>query len=575
MIIGIDVGGTHTDGVLVSEKNNNYQIKATDKIVTDHADLKKSILKLLDNLTVNIENENIERVVLSTTLVTNIIYEDKYQPVGLILIPGPGLNPEYLKYGEENIILEGYIDHRGKIVKNLNEQKVKDALKYFQKKGIKKLAVVSKFSIRNPALEEKVREIAEAENYNFENISLGHRLSGNLNFHRRVITAYFNTAVSSVHNNFTASIKESLKARNIKAELYLLKCDGGTIDLDRSREMPIETINSGPAASIMGAMLLNKNQESGIILDIGGTTSDFGLFIKGDPAFKPRGIEIAGHPSLIRGLYSYSTALGGDSELWLAEGELKIGPKRRGPAAALGGPAPTPTDALLVLGKIKKADIKKENFKVEKAEEALLSLKEKLDLNKYQSYLNQNQKLDLKSFAKLIIDQFAFKIKNAINMMLKTLANQPVYTISELLESPEINISYLAGIGGPASALIEILAEKLELKAVLPKYSKLANAVGAAFARPTIETTVRADTARGYLDIAEAGIHRRLQDKSFDLNDAKNLAKEWTLKRFSQSDYPVEIISEESFNVIRNYRTLGKIIEVKAQIKPGLIAELN
>lgn len=575
MIIGIDLGGTHTDGVLVSREKNDYQIKRSVKIPTDHTDLKKSILKLLDILTKDTVNKDIKRVVLSTTLVTNVIYENKYSPVGLILIPGPGLNPEHLKYGEENIILDGSIDHRGKVVKELDDQKIKKALNSLQKKGIKKLAVVSKFSVRNPALEKRVKEIIEAGDYDFETVSLGHQLSGKLNFHRRVITTYFNTAVSSVHNNFTDSMEKSLQQRNIKAELYLLKCDGGTINIEQSKEMPIETINSGPAASIMGAMLLNKNQESGIVLDIGGTTTDFGLFIKGDPAFKPKGINIAERPSLIRGLYSHSIALGGDSELWLEEGELKIGPRRKGPAAALGGPAPTPTDALLILGKISDSDIKKKNFKIKKAENALLALKKDLDLNKYSTYLNQNKKIELKSFAELIIDQIAEKIKNTITKILKQLENQPVYTITELLESPELDPSYLAGIGGPAAALIDILAQKLNLKAFLPEHSKLANAVGAAFARPTVETTVRADTARGFIDIVEAGIHRPLENKNFSLTDAENLAQKWTLKRFSKNDYPVEIISKENFNVVRRHRTLGQIIEVKAQIKPGLISDLR
>ena len=77
------------------------------------------------------------------------------------------------------------------------------------------------------------------------------------------------------------------------------------------------------------------------------------------------------------------------------------------------------------------------------------------------------------------------------------------------------------------------------------------------------------------MDIVEAGVHRKIKERGFDLKEAEKLAKEWALKRFSTQKYPVEIISEESFNVIRNYRTLGQIMEVKAQIKPGQIADLK
>ena len=124
----------------------------------------------------------------------------------------------------------------------------------------------------------------------------------------------------------------------------------------------------------MGSLLLNQSSKTGIALDIGGTTTDFGLFIKGEPAFKPRGIEIDAHPTLIRGLYSHSIALGGDSAVWVEAGALKIGPKRQGAAAALGGPAPSPTDALLVLDKIKDQE-NQLDFELKKAEKALAALK--------------------------------------------------------------------------------------------------------------------------------------------------------------------------------------------------------
>jgi len=576
LIIGIDVGGTHTDGVLVKKDNSHYKIESTVKVKTRHNNLKSSILEVLDKLTASIDNKKIERLVLSTTLVTNIIYEEKYEPVGLILIPGPGLSHEHLKYGEENIILEGYIDHRGQEVKSVSTQKIKEGLKRLQAEEIENVAVVGKFSVRNPVQEEKVKEIITAGDYNFKNITLGHQLSGNLNYYRRIITAYYNTAVSSVHQDFINSIEASLQAREIKANLYLLKCDGGTVDLKNSREIPIKTVNSGPAASIMGTMVLNQSSQTGIALDIGGTTTDFGLFIKGETSFKPKGIEIDKHPTLIRGLYSHSIALGGDSAVQVKAGKIKVGPERRGPAAALGGPAPTPTDALLVLDQIKEAEAKQLDFDLKKAKSGLAALKKDLDLNFYSDYLQGDEsELRLTALAQIIIDQIAAKIKKTIAQILKTIKNQPVYTINELLKSPEIEPEYIIGIGGPAASLTEYLAAQLNLKAVVPKHSKVANALGAAFAHPTIETTVRADTARGCLDIVEAGIHRQLKDENFDLQDAEKLAEEWTLKRFNVKKYPVEIISSESFHVIRNRRTKGQIIEVKAQIKPGLIADLK
>jgi len=569
MILGIDVGGTHTDGVLVKKEITGselqYNIKSTEKVITDHDNLEKSILKIIDKLTESINNKQIERVVLSTTLITNVIYEDKYDPVGLILIPGPGVNPEYFKYGEENYILDGYIDHRGNEVKSISKKEVINTLKEFKEKDIDKIAIVGKFSVRNPVQENKIKDIINAGNYNFKTVTLGHKLSGNLNFNRRIITAYYNTAVSSVHQNFINSIEKSLEKRNIKANMYLLKSDGGTIAVDKSRKIPIKTVNSGPAASIMGTMTLNNSNDTGVAIDIGGTTTDIGLFINGEPVFMPKGININGFPTLIRGLYSVSIPVGGDSEVYIKNEKINIGPQRRGAAAALGGPAPTPTDALLVLEKINKRESQSIDFDLKKSKSALISLKANTEY----------EKLTLQRFAEIIIERVSNKIKNTINNILENLRNKPVYTISELLDNPEIKPKFLIGIGGPASSIVEIIAEKLNYNPIIPAHSKVANALGVAFSHPTLETTVRADTARGKLNIVEAGIHRNIKDDYFDINKAEKLAKKWTIKRFKSEEYPIEIISRESFNVIRNFRTLGKIMEIKAQIKPGLIADLK
>lgn len=588
MIIGIDIGGTHTDGVLLksekikSNSEEQYKIAGTSKVVTDQDNLMGSILAALDRLIQKKDKNKIERIVLSTTLATNTIQEEKYKPVGLILIPGPGLNPEYLKYGEENVILSGYIDHRGQVVKPLDEEEIISGLNYLQDRGLKHLAVVGKFSVRNPEQEKRIKEIIEEQNYDFQSVTLGHELSGNLNYYRRVITAYFNTAVTPTHDSFITAIERALAERNINADIYLLKCDGGTLPLEKSRQAPIKTVNSGPAASIMGSMTLsevNEKQQTGIVLDIGGTTTDIGLFINGEPAFMPEGIEIKKQPTLIRGLFTVSIPVGGDSEIQVEEGQLKIGPQRKGPAAACGGPVPTPTDVLLVLGHIEEEN-SEINFDVGAARKALSPLMSEVNFDLYSessnnSKFNSQSRVDLSGLAEIIIDQMAEKIEKTISKIIDRMRNQPVYTISELLESSELNPQILLGMGGPARAFVQFLARKLNFEAEVVSHSRVANAVGAAFAHPTLETTVRADTATGYLDIVEAGIHRQIKDKSFDINKAEELAREWTQKRAVNEGNPVEITDRESFNVIRGFRTLGKIMEVKAQIKPGQIAKVK
>lgn len=588
MIVGIDVGGTHTDGVLIKSKTgsraeDDYEIFSTSKVVTDQADLMGSIVNALDNLICGEENKEIKRIVLSTTLATNAILEEKYDPVGLILIPGPGLNPEYLKYGDDNFILSGYINHRGHQVKSLDEDEVFKGLGQLESHDIKNVGVIGKFSIRNPEQEEKVIEIINDNSYSFQVVTAGHQLSGRLNFPRRVVTAYFNSAVTPLHQGFIKAIKEALKARKIKAEVFLLKCDGGTIPLEKSVGVPVQTVNSGPAASIMGVMTLGQvgqQKETAISLDIGGTTTDIGLFIDGEPVFMPEGIAINGLPTLVRGLYSVSIPLGGDSQISVEKGCLQIGPQRSGPAAACGGPAPTPTDALLILGYIGDDQDYEKNFDLEAARQSLSSLSTKLNPLAYKGYLRRagvnKDMLSVDILAEIIIDQMTDTIVRKIREILHSLENRPVYTISELLNGSVINPQLLLGMGGPAKALVKILAKKLRYQAELIPYAKVANAIGAAFARPTLGTTVRVDTATAYLDVVEAGIHRRLRNgEVFNIYKAEELAVDWTRKRAENQKIVVEITDKESFNVIRGFRTLGEIMEVKAQIKPGPIARIE
>src|SRR5690606_20799237 len=135
--------------------------------------------------------------------------------------------------------------------------------------------------------------------------------------------------------------------------------------------------------------------------------------------------------------------------------------------------------------------------------------------------------------------------------------NKPVYTISELLAGIEINPKVLLAMGGPAKGLSPLLAEKLGYREELVPYAKVANAVGAALARPTLQTTVRVDTAASYLNIVEAGVHRKLKPgERYELEDVEELAITWTRKRAEDEAAAVEITERESFNVIRGFSTL-------------------
>jgi len=159
-----------------------------------------------------------------------------------------------------------------------------------------------------------------------------------------------NAAVFSLHKSFFEAIKDSLKQMGLSIPIQILKADGGTMSLESSMAFPGQTVLSGPAASIMGAIPYAPKKQDAIVLDIGGTTTDIAFLVNKAPLLEPMGIQRGQYKSLIRSLQTDSKGIGGDSAVRVKDRDLVIGPDRKGPAMAFGGPEPTPTDALIVLG---------------------------------------------------------------------------------------------------------------------------------------------------------------------------------------------------------------------------------
>ena len=151
------MGGTTTDAVIV----DGSRVVKTAYVPTDHDNLLKCLLSALDELVKGIDTRKIERVVLSTTLITNMIAEGKTDPVALVLIPGPGTNPKDYELGE-SIVLDGAIDFRGNEIDKLKEDQIKDAASRIRAESLSRVAVVGKFCQRNHSHELKVGEMMAA-----------------------------------------------------------------------------------------------------------------------------------------------------------------------------------------------------------------------------------------------------------------------------------------------------------------------------------------------------------------------------------------------------------------------------
>ncbi len=550
MLCGIDVGGTHTDAVLIGPEG----IVACAKLPTDHDDLLASIREALASLSKAAGPTTITRLNLSTTLSTNAIIEGTADPVGLFVSGGPGIDPEAYRLGEHYYVLPGAIDHRGRETSPLDMGAARQALRACRKSGISVHAAVTKFSTRHPEQELALRALLAGES---ACVSLGHEFSGRLGFGRRIATAYCNSAVWRVYNRFCDAVEQSVRGLGLTpGSINVLKADGGTMPLHVSRSLPVQSILSGPAASVMGIIAVCDIAEDSIILDIGGTTTDIAVFAAGAPLIENEGIAIAGRPTLVRALRTRSIGVGGDSAISVSHEAVRVGPRRLGPPMALGGPAPTLVDALNLQNVIAVGDARASFAGIAAAGEPF--------------------GFEPDEVADAAIINAVNQIRSEVAAFVREINDRPVYTIFELLEDRQVRPSRVYVMGGPAQALSALLQDAFSQEIVVPESFAVANAVGAALARPTFSVELFADTAAGRLTIPSLGVSRNVADNfspaAAEGEAATRLRDYLAAIGADPDEAPVETVEMSSFPMVEGQRQIGHNIRVACQVRPGVLA---
>ena len=552
MLLGIDVGGTFTDAVLLDNKAGGdvAQVLAQAKVPTTHEDVLQCLLAALDAVLPQVEAaaSKLERVVISSTIVTNALTEHKLDPVFLAVITGPGMNikghvpvtPYYLS---------GYVDHRGKVTAQIDWTKHRDLL---NKKGSGVCAVSGKFAVRDPQLEFQAEH--ELTKCGYKKVFLGSELSGELNFVRRTNSAYFAAQVYTLFQKFSQRITRALTERGINAPVHILKADGGTLPLEAAIQQPVEAVFTGPAASVLGIEALAAPTVNSISLDVGGTTTDIAFWEQGLPLMAKRGAVINGYPTAVRSFHMRSIGIGGDSRIHkLPDGSYQVGPEREGPAAAVGGSVATLSDALIVAGYVSFGD-------AARAQAAIAALGG-----------------EPSAAARKIIASACAAIQATISEMLEEWAKQPVYTVDDVIKGTEFVPAQLIGVGGGAPGLIKALGEVMHLPVDIPLGAMVANAVGAAVARPTLSAGLRADTTDNYYIIPESGRRERLP-RRFNKAVAEELLTSWLREQtaaWQLPDQETELISYEHFNTVHGYYDTGDIYSLRMQLKPGILHKVE
>jgi N-methylhydantoinase A/oxoprolinase/acetone carboxylase beta subunit len=474
--IGIDIGGTNTDIVLVDAAN--CEIAAHAKTCTTpqvHLGVKNALKIIVDET--KISSEDIQGIFLGTTQIANAIHQrHDLCRVGVIRIAGnfPDSLPSCYAWPEDikktlvgTETVDGGFECDGSPITAINPAQIRTAISTLLKKKMESLAVIGVFAAINPRQELLVKEIAHDMTKGELPISLSHQIGGT-GFIERENSAILNASLKRVMVNVFKSLTSVCAELGLACPLWITQNNGSILDLTQGSEYPVLTISAGPTNSFIGGMKIAQLQNA-IIIDIGGTSTDIGLINKGVPRRCLNNSKIGGITLNFPMPDVYSIAMGGGSHISIEKNSIEIGPqscanKFFSQSVSFGGKHLTLTDIALALG----------YFEIPGARLNNITLPHR---------------------------------------GCKAVINEAVRKIYELISkfSPEELQLPIVLIGGGASLLPKNL---LDSRFIIPPYAHVANAYGAALAEisATIDTVVSLDNRQQVMDqLQEQAIQSAIQ----------------------------------------------------------------
>jgi N-methylhydantoinase A/oxoprolinase/acetone carboxylase beta subunit len=343
--LGVDAGGTYTDAVIFDIEKNLTLCKA--KSLTTRWDFTVGIGRALEQLDQGFLRK-IELVSLSTTLATNAIVENEGQKVGLIIMPPFGLDiAQNITYRPKSII-QGQLDITGSVILPVDPDEVRSVVtRMIGNHNVTAFAVSGFAGSINPEHELQVKEVIQEETGLF--VSCGHELSDTLNFQTRAVTAMLNARIIPRLANLLLDLEKVMAGYGIESPVVVVKGDGTLMNSAMAKMRPVETILSGPAASVAGARYLTGIDDA-LVVDMGGTTTDTAALSSGLVRLNEEGSNVGGHRTHVKALDIRTVGLGGDSLIRYERTQFFIGPKRVAPIAWLGRNWPGTEAALNYLG---------------------------------------------------------------------------------------------------------------------------------------------------------------------------------------------------------------------------------
>ncbi|CAA9350462.1 MAG: N-methylhydantoinase A, partial [uncultured Chloroflexia bacterium] len=415
-LIGVDVGGTFTDLVLSDpESGETY----THKIPTSGDDPSEGVIRGLSEICslAGTKLQEISYVFHGTTTATNAILEHKGAEVGLLTTKGfrdvlhigrhqrpqnysimqeiPWQDRALVKRRHRKVVPERLAPPRGEVLVPLDEEAVREAARELKEAGVESVAVCFLFSYLNPGHEERAREILEEE-LPGAFVSTSSSIFPQFREFERFTTAAINAFVGPKVGSYVRNLRKGLKEGGVRADVHIMRSNGGVSPSEVAAELPVTLLLSGPAAGVLGGAW--SGQASGrkefITFDVGGTSADIGIVTeRGFEEAGARDTWIAGFPVMVPMINISTIGAGGGSIAYVDEGgAFRVGPRSAGampgPASyGHGGTEPTVTDAHAVLGRLDPEHFLGGNMRLypERAFEVVGSLAEQLGMEVYEA----------------------------------------------------------------------------------------------------------------------------------------------------------------------------------------------
>jgi len=334
--LGIDTGGTYTDAVIV-DADTQAVLNKSKSLTTKH-NLIEGVAASIGKTLADRNPADVTLVCLSTTLATNAIVEGHGARAALVLM---GYRQSQLGLANLDeatrdmpvIMVDGSHDAAGHEACPLDADSVVEQISALGS-SIASVAISGMFSVRNPAHEIELREkLRKATGLP---VTCGHELSASLDAPRRALTAFINARLIPLIKNLIVATRKTMADHGIDAPLMVVRGDGTLVSSDFAEHSPVETILSGPAASVVGAQFL-ADKPNMLVSDIGGTTTDVALIKDGQPLLSGEGASVNGWRTMVEAVKIDTHGLGGDSEILYdrEQRDFTIGPHKVMPLCVL------------------------------------------------------------------------------------------------------------------------------------------------------------------------------------------------------------------------------------------------